>query len=219
LKYRIDAVEAAITAGLPTRPQPDRLPRNIYGTDGDWETYSTPSRDARLKTSFKELRDEVARFLLLATTEPDRLAYAGADLAGDIRTAYSTEAAACSISYETSQGVRRTLDFEGVKARLFAMSFDPYHCPERRWGATSADELATCPDGPGKQAWYAAEQRLRNQIERTYDARMDFSLTDLIRRAPGSGVDTPPDVFVLAVLDAHRGPTTHPELLSYLDSR
>ena len=33
----------------PQAAQPDRLPNNIYGTDGDWETYSTPSRDARLE--------------------------------------------------------------------------------------------------------------------------------------------------------------------------
>jgi hypothetical protein len=31
-------------------------------------------------------------------------------------------------------------------------------------------ELATCRDGAVKQAWYAAEQNLRNQLDRTYDA-------------------------------------------------
>ena len=59
------SAQVAIKAGIHKRPQPDRLPNNIYGTDGDWETYSTPSHDARLKTAFKELRDEVARFLTL----------------------------------------------------------------------------------------------------------------------------------------------------------
>ncbi|MEZ5909105.1 MAG: hypothetical protein R3D31_09940 [Hyphomicrobiaceae bacterium] len=63
LKYRVDAVDLAIQAKIHLRPQPERLPNNIYGTEGDWEIYSTPSRDARLKTAFKELRDEVARFL------------------------------------------------------------------------------------------------------------------------------------------------------------
>ncbi len=81
LKYRVDAVDVAIKAGIHKRPQPDRLPNNIYGTDGDWETYSTPSRDARLKTTFKELRDEVARFLTLASAGSNRLAYAGEDIA------------------------------------------------------------------------------------------------------------------------------------------
>ncbi len=81
LKYRVDAVDVAIKAGIHKRPQPDKLPNNIYGTDGDWETYSTPSRDARLKTAFKELRDEVARFLALSAEGSKRLAYAGEDIA------------------------------------------------------------------------------------------------------------------------------------------
>ena len=85
LKYRVDAVDVAIKAGIHKRPQPDKLPNNIYGTDGDWETYSTPSRDARLKTAFKELRDEVARFLALSAEGSKRLAYAGEDLRSDIR--------------------------------------------------------------------------------------------------------------------------------------
>ena len=65
LGYRADAVTLALQAGCRTSPQPDRLPANIYGTEGDWETYSTPSRDARLKTAFKELRDNAERFLTL----------------------------------------------------------------------------------------------------------------------------------------------------------
>ena len=34
--------------------QPDN---NIYGTNGDWELYSTPSRDARLKASVREINE------------------------------------------------------------------------------------------------------------------------------------------------------------------
>ena len=61
LGYRADAVTLSLAAGLQNQPEPGRLPPNIYGTDGDWETYSTPSRDARLKTAFKELRDAAPR--------------------------------------------------------------------------------------------------------------------------------------------------------------
>ncbi len=60
--------------------------------------------------------------------------------------------------------------------------------------------MSSCPDGGDKAEWYAAEQRLRNQIERIYHVRMDFSLADLRRKAPGSGVDDPPDVDVLELL-------------------
>jgi hypothetical protein len=202
LKYRVDAVDVAIKAGIHKRPQPDRLPSNIYGTDGDWETYSTPSRDARLKTAFKELRDEVARFLELAAARSNRLSYSGADLRADLRRAYREETAACSIAYARSDGSERQLAFADVMRRLFALSFDPHHCVERRWGAQEADELATCADGADKRAWYEAQQRLRNQPDRTYDQRMGFSLVELKRAVPGSGIDAPPAIDVLALLGA-----------------
>jgi hypothetical protein len=201
LKYRVDAVDVAIKAGIHKRLQPDRLPNNIYGTDGDWETYSTPSRDARLKTAFKELRDEVARFLALSAAGSPRVAYAGSDLRSDIRQVYLQEAGACTITYVRSDGSERRLSFAEVMRRLFALSFDPHHCAERRWGAQEPDELATCPDSADKRAWYEAEQRLRNQPDRTYDARMGFSLAELRKGAPGSGIDQPPEIDVLTLLD------------------
>jgi len=200
LKYRVDAVDVAIKAGIHKRPQPERLPNNIYGTDGDWETYSTPSRDARLKTAFKELRDEIARFLELAAADAGRLAYAGEDLRGDVRKTYLQEANACTIVYTKSDGSAKQLAFAEAARRLFRLSFDPHHCPERRWGAQEAEELATCADGADKAAWYEAEQRLRNQPDRTYDVRMGFSLGDLRKVVPGSGIDKPPAVDVLGLL-------------------
>jgi len=200
LSYRVFAVDEAIAAGMHTRPQPTQLPRNIYGTSGDWETYSTPSRDARLKTSFAELRDEVVRFVDLVESGSDRVSYHGSDIRADLRDVYQQEAAACSITYKNSAGADIALGFDQVQARLFDLSFDPYHCAERRWGATSPDELASCRDGATKRAWYKAEQRLRNQTERTYDVRMDFTLAKLATGVKGSGVDTPPGINVMAVL-------------------
>lgn len=203
LKYRVEAVDIAIKAGLQKRPQPDRLPMNIYGTDGDWETYSTPSRDARLKTAFKELRDETQRFLgLAAAGDARKLAYAGSDLRADLRSVLAQETAACTITYQRSDGSERQLGLAEVGRRLFRLSFDPYHCVERRWGAEDTEELSTCTDGAAKRAWYDAEQRLRNQIDRHYDVRMGFSLTDLQRRVAGSGVDAPPDIDVTGLLAA-----------------
>jgi hypothetical protein len=200
LQYRVHAVDAAIAAGMHLRPQPDRLPDNIYGTSGDWEVHSTPSRDARLKTAFKELRDEIARFLELAAAGSDHIAYSGSDLRRDLLDVYTREASACTISYARTGGRLKQLSFADVTRRLHLLSFDPHHCVERRWGANDKDELSTCTDGPNKAEWYAAEQRLRNQIERIYHVRMDFSLADLRRKAPGSGVDDPPDADVLKLL-------------------
>ncbi len=206
LGYRVQAVDVAIAAGIQRRPEPDRLPANIYGTDGDWETFSTPSRDARLKTAFKELRDTVERFVIMYERGGDpHLTYLGNDMVGDLIATYERDTAACSISYTRSNGARLTLSYEEARRRLFRFSFDPYQCVERRWGATDAAELATCSDGATKQAWYAAEQHLRNQLDRTYEARMDFSLEELGTPGDGKGVADPPDVDVRAYLERVRG--------------
>ena len=54
------------------------------------------------------------------------------------------------------------LTIDTVLDRLFALSFDPYHCPELRWGAAAGSpELSSCPDNAEKLGWYRAEQRLR----------------------------------------------------------
>ncbi len=200
LHYRADAVTLAAAAGIMNAPEPSRLPPNIYGTEGDWETYSSPSRDARLKTAFKEVRDSVQRFMAMYQAGDKRLKYAGQNLAVDMLTTYDRAAALCKIGYARSDGSQVAFGYEDGRKRLFAMSFDPYHCVERRWGAADPRELATCRDGAAKRAWYAAEQGLRNQLERTYDVPMGFSLAELNAHVPGSGVAVPPDTDVRTYL-------------------
>lgn len=196
LQYRAAAVD--LGREIATRPHPARLPRNIYGTEGDWEMFSTPSRDARLKTAFKYLRDTAERFVQMeAAGDRRHINYNGNDLSVDLATAYARAAAACTITYHRSDGSEMALAFEDARQRLFALSFDPYHCPERRWGASDPRELATCPDGADKRAWYEAEQPLRNQIDRTYDARMDFSLAEISRMTG----PPPPDTDVRGFLE------------------
>src|SRR5262249_7055664 len=97
LHYRADAVNMALAVGIQSQGHPDRLPTNIYGTEGDWETYSTPSRDARLKTAFKELRDQVERFLRLYAVHDPKIVYHGSDLVGDLLATYVKESSACTV--------------------------------------------------------------------------------------------------------------------------
>lgn len=179
---------------------PARLPRNIYGTDGVWELYSTPSRDARLKTAYKEVYDTVRQFVTLHSIDSPRLVYKGNDLKGDLLAAYEEENAACPTVYKTSDNRRVTLTVDDVAKRLFKMSFDPYQCVERRWGATDPAELASCRDGAEKTRWYNAQQPLRNQIDRTYDVEMSNSVEQL-ERGPfglnsGRGVTEAPEVDI-----------------------
>ena len=205
LHYRADAVALAIATGIQNQPEPERLPPNIYGTEGDWEIYSTPSRDARLKTAFKELRDKAERFVRMYEAGDPKLVYAGHDLVSDLIGTYDREAADCRVTYVRTNGSHVTLGYEEARLRLFDMSFDPYHCVERRWAAADPSELSTCRDGPTKQAWYAAERNLRNQIDRTYDAEMDFTLAELGTPGPGKGVAVPPDVDARRYLMSVRG--------------
>ncbi len=201
LRDRVEAVDGAITSGTNLKAQPANLPKNIYGTDGQWESFSTPSRDARLKVSFREIRTQVETFFKMYHEHNPRLDYQGNDLAGDMRTAYAKAAQACQITYKKSDGDIQQLSYDDAAERLFKMSFDPYHCVERRWGATDTTELNSCTDGSTKKAWYEAEQNLRNQLDRAYDVKMGFSLDQLQKGVPGSGTPTQVDIDLKGYLN------------------
>jgi len=209
IKQRNVAVDLAVEAGVPQKPHPARLPVNIYGTTGEWEAYSTPSRDARLKVSFIELRRTMQELVAKLREGDPGVRYAGSDLAGDLLEVYDEEASACTFVYSRSDGSKVRLNYDRVARRLFDLSFDPYHCAERRWGATGA-ELQTCTDGPDKDAWYAAQRFLRYQAERTYDVRMNFARDELkppmlaSPEAGGLGVDAPADVDLRGYLQSLR---------------
>jgi hypothetical protein len=205
LKDRKVAVDAAYTSRVHLKPHPSKLPPNIFGTYGEWEEYSTPSRDARLKVSFIELRRDIQRLVEDVETGEPGVRYKGKNLNRDLIDAFEEERAACTFTYWRSNGTRVRLDLAHAMERLWAMSFDPYHCPERRWGAEGA-ELDTCTDDSVKTQWYNAQRFLRYQAERTYDVRMDFSLTELKppMTAPpeqgGLGVEAPADADIRAYL-------------------
>lgn len=204
LQDRVAAVDAARTSGVASKPHPERLPLNIYGTEGEWENYATPSRDARLKVAFMDL---------LATTKSnieryhhrDRaIRYSGGNLAQDLFAIYAKKATACQFSYVTSSGRSVLMNLEAARQRLFDMSFDPYHCIELRWGARLPQELASCADDTNKKTWYQREKWLRYQWERRYDARMDYSLDQLKGPLPGVGIATPPDIDIVGYLKSLR---------------
>jgi hypothetical protein len=125
----------------------------------------------------------------------------GPSLKQALRGAYLEEAKACTVTYTNSNGDLVTMNLHDIQARLFTIDFDPYHCVERRWGATREEELASCRDNDIKARWYRAEQRLRNQAERHFYPRPNFTLIQLQQKARGSGVDDPPPVDILEAID------------------
>jgi len=210
VKARKVAVDNAVMSRVYLKRHPARLPRNIYGTYGEWEEYSTPSRDARLKVSFIELRRDIQQLVDDVEKSAVGVHYDGDDLAGDLAGAFEEEKAACTVTYWRSDKTRVRLNLAHVMERLFDLSFDPYHCPERRWGARGA-ELESCTDDATKTQWYIALRFLRYQAERTYDVRMDFTLNEL--KPPmvanpedgGLGVEAPADADIRAYLSSLRG--------------
>ncbi len=211
IKSRKAAVDQAVRAQIHLKPHPPRLPQNIFGTYGEWEKYSTPSRDARLKVSFIEMRRTMQDLYERHLEGDPAVRFDGGNLPDALWRAFNEEKQACRINYWRSDGMRVRLNLAHVMERLFDLSFDPYHCPERRWGASGA-ELESCTDDAEKTRWYKAQQFLRNQAQRTYDVRMDFTLDALkppMVASPeegGLGVEAPADADLRAYLAGLRDP-------------
>ncbi len=209
IRARKQAVDVAIANGIDRITGPDRLPQNIYGTYGHWEFYSTPSRDARLKTALKEQRDHIEVLINMHAQGASTVSYTGVDLIGDLIAAYGEESAGCVTFYARSNGTPTAMNIDDVIGRIYDLSFDPYQCVERRWGASDPEELASCGDGSAKDAWYRAQRFLRNQIDRTYDVDMGHTPAEL-EAGPhdlfsGRGVSEGPDVDIRAYLVSLQG--------------
>ncbi len=184
VKERVVAVDASIKAGLSTQNHPDKLPDNIYGTDGDWESYSTPSRDARLKASIREGRALMIKMIEGYRNSDPAIKYTGHDLIGDLKATYAKESKACSFDIKRTNGTIKSFNLDHVLKNIFKLSFDPYHCIELRWGMLDAESLQSCNANKDKMEWYQAEQGLRNTIDRNYSLKMNYSLKEL----PGSSI-------------------------------
>jgi hypothetical protein len=202
LKDRAQYVDLDIKDGISVKNHPSRLPDNIYGSDDEeWEEYSTPSRDARIKTAFAQFYKDLEEMIRLWANRDPRIVYDGYALQKDLRETYQAQSQACTITYLNSAKRPVAMTFDDMMHRLFKMSFDPFHCIELRWGADGA-ERNSCPDQKVKLKWYDAEQRLRNQSDRTYDLQMGFDLDELGRHVKGTGVDTPPEIDIAALIDS-----------------
>ena len=81
---------------------------------------------------------------------------------------WSEAITSCKIAYKNGAGAQVTLSLGQVEARLFDLSFDPYHCPEMRWGAhpTQAAEMATCRTSTAHMKRFDDERTQRNAIDR-----------------------------------------------------
>lgn len=180
LQGRAGSVDTAIQAGVHMMAHPAKLPRNIYGAEGDWESYSTPGRDLRIRKRVKDLMDSAEEYMKKWQSRDPYFEYAGTNLKADLIKVYYQQDAACKINYTNSANQVVSMGLSTALKRIAKVSFDPYFCPERRWGATSPAELATCTETPDKAAWYEYQQFLRNSTERDPTEVMGWSLNELL---------------------------------------
>ncbi|MDB4938146.1 MAG: hypothetical protein JWP87_5118 [Labilithrix sp.] len=157
ISTRITAVDAGRQM---SEAELGELPPNIYGADGDWEAYSTPGRDQKLRSSFRG----IFQFIKTTTaTTPGRA------LVPKFANIWKQHQATCKFTYTSSTGKPVNLTLNDIQARLFQLSFDPYECVEMRWGAypKNAAEYASCntQDAAHVQR-FVDETTLRNIIDR-----------------------------------------------------
>lgn len=191
---RVKSVDSARRNGIAAKPHPNALPWNIYGASGEWENYSSPGRDTRLRFKTRELTGFLKRTMGWARTGDRRLRFTGGpELLQEVYNRVWTEKSGseeCSFAYTNSKGEKVEFTLTDVMDRLYALSFDPYHCPELRWGALQkgpdgevSAEFATCPADRRKLWWYEREQRLRNRLTRL------LRQGTMIHRGPEVGED------------------------------
>jgi hypothetical protein len=182
LKARATAVDAALQAiptGMNRKSHPENMPKNIYGADGDWESYSTPGKDLRIRKKVIDIVESAKSYIGRLQSRDPFLSYQGNNLKRDLIKVYNQVASSCVVSYRNSAGQQVDLGLGVALKRVTSMSFDPYFCPERRWGAVTRAELNACADDTEKAEWYRFQQFLRNATERDANEVMGWSLTDL----------------------------------------
>jgi hypothetical protein len=198
LHDRAQTIDLAIQDGIANKPHPDRLPNNIYGSDDpEWESYATPSRDARLRATLAQFDKDMAQMVQMWINRDPRIVYDGNFLKQDLQDAYAEESKSCTLTYLSSGKKPISLTLDEMIHRISRMSFDPYNCVELRWGA-DGDELSACGDGREKRKWYEAEQPFRNETVAAPNGHVTAALSNHAREA---AADARPPVDVKLLID------------------
>lgn len=146
---------------------------NIYDWTGDWENYSTPSRDLRLRLSMLNIPEQARGYIRMLREDPSQLdtPYNSPRALGEALLAAKEKLfATLTFDYINSEGKPVTLSLNDVEKRLFKLSFDPNHAPELRWGA-EGDELKTATRKERRYyADYDKQQYWRNRLEKKQGA-------------------------------------------------
>jgi hypothetical protein len=148
VKTRVNSVDNGrkfLASGKPAADMPDGA--RIFETTGDWEDFSTPSRDLRLLIAIDVARGIPAR----VARRPERYAMpagkAPEQVRAELEARLSRELHSRKFKYSRSDGSEWELTLQDVVDReaLLEMAYNPNDCVESRWGAPAAsDEASTC---------------------------------------------------------------------------
>jgi hypothetical protein len=148
VKTRVVSVENGrkfLASGKPPAEMPEGA--RIFETQGDWEDFSTPSRDLRLLIAIDVARGIPARVV----RRPERYAMpAGKNpeaLRGELEARLARELETRTFKYVRTDGSEWELHLKDVVDRQTAleMAYNPNECAEHRWGAPDGSpEAATC---------------------------------------------------------------------------
>ena len=147
---------------------------NIYDAVDDWENYSSPSRDLRLRRAMLAVPEEARRLMELCRDHPEQ--FTDTSQRNPVRLGFALLERKqqlflnLTFEYTNSAGEPVQLSLLDIERRLFALSFDPNHPPELRWGATDA-ELATALRSQSRfYEAYDRQQPWRNRLEKKQGA-------------------------------------------------
>ncbi len=184
IEHRVEQVKGALSGDDPVYRQTflgagDRL-FNVFGGQGAWFKYSTPSMDVGIRKVALGIVADSKSFLERYAAGDPEISYSGANLKADLMKAFVRAAKTCVIRYHQSNGqLSHPIALPELLMRSTRLSFNPYDCPERRWGASDPAELRQCTNDAMKERWYKAMQPLRNTIEKDETANMSFTLGEL----------------------------------------
>lgn len=200
---RAEGVQEANDKGIAAQPHVDVLPNTIYGGEGVWETHSTPGGDVRRRGLVRTALNAAKELKSMILNNNKDYVYNGSNLKADMISIARNTLKSCNVSYRNTAGQAVTLNLEEMLRRTPLMSFSPWHCIELRWGASSAQELRSCPDinDPVKMRWYKAQQPLRNQMDRDTNIFTGYTLEELERNASKVGPAKPTNLNLLELFE------------------
>lgn len=204
-KGRAQDVQDAFDNGVSISQHIPTLPANIFAATDAWETFATPSRDLRLRNDTLGIFELAKNILERYKNKDPMIVYSGKNLKDDFIRSFQIYAKECNIEYKNSDGQSVKFNLLGLLKRLPALSFDPYMCPEIRWGATSAKDLATCKDAEDKKAWHKYTQFLRNNLEKDTNANHAFTLEQLKSMDATKQIDNNPNKINYDIISLLQG--------------